>query len=373
MKKILITYNTSHYIYMFRLKLILKLKEAGYDVVAIAPYDEYSKQLQMEGVKYIPVNMDNKGTSPLADLLLIKNLFILYKEIQPDVILHYTIKPNIYGSIAARLVGIPVINNITGLGTVFLRDSAIQKITKFLYKHSFKKVKKVFFQNNDDKSLFLDNSLVDPQKVDLLPGSGVDTRKFIPQNYFNKSKKFRFLLIARVIRDKGIMEYVEAARIIKAKYFDVEFQLLGQLGTINKSAIGKDEVEHWHQEKIINYLGITDDVRKYIADSDCIVLPSYREGTSKTLLEAASMAKPIITTDVPGCNNVVNDGKNGYLCKVKDAIDLADKMETMINLPIEQRELMGSNGREKMINEFEEQIVIQKYLETIKIILEEKK
>lgn len=367
-KTIAIVYNTCHYIYMFRLKLIHKLQEVGYDVIAIAPYDEYSDRLVSEGVKYIPVSIDNKGTSPLADLKLIKNLFTIYKEIKPDIILQYTIKPNIYGSIAAGFAGIPVINNITGLGTVFLNESLLQKITKILYRFSFKKVKKVFFQNSYDKQLFLYNDLVNSSKVDLLPGSGIDTKKFTPQIVAKKNNKFIFLLIARVIRDKGIIEYVEAAKQLIIKYNYVEFQLLGQLGAINKSTINKEEVKSWQNNSIINYLGTVDDVKNNIAQADCIVLPSYREGTSKTLLEAASMAKPIITTDVPGCNNIVSDGVNGLLCKVKDSIDLANKMEMMMNLSTKEREIMGKNGRKKMIDEFEEEIVIQKYLDAIEII-----
>ncbi len=370
-KKIVIVYNTSHYIYLFRRNLIKQLQKKGYKVFAVAPHDEYSTKLKELEVVHLSVNIDNKGTNPKNDLKLIYDLYHIYKSISPDIILHFTIKPNIYGSIAAKFLHIPVINNITGLGTVFLQDSIIQTVTKSLYKFAFKNVSKVFFQNNNDKELFTANNLLDESIVDILPGSGVDTKKFSPVANTQKSTKIVFLLIARVIRDKGIIEYVEAAKIIKEKYTNVEFQLLGQLGSINKSAIGKDEVELWQKDNIINYLGTAEDVRDSIAKADCIVLPSYREGTSKTLLEAASMAKPIITTDVPGCNNVVSDNQNGYLCKVKDYIDLAEKMEKMLNLPVKDREQLGINGRKKMINEFEENIVIQKYLEAINTIMEE--
>lgn len=354
---------------MFRMNLIRQLQETGFKVFAIAPYDEYSEKLKKLGVEYIPVSIDNKGTNPKNDLKLMYDLYNIYKKLSPDCILHFTIKPNIYGSIAARFLKIPVINNITGLGTVFLNDSIIQTITKSLYKFAFKKANKVFFQNDDDKRLFIANNLIDENKVDVLPGSGVDTKKFAPRKNTNKTRKIVFLLIARVIRDKGIIEYVQAAKNIKQKYTDVEFQLLGQLGSINKSAISKDKVDLWQKENIINYLGTSDDVRGFIANADCIVLPSYREGTSKTLLEAASMAKPIIATDVPGCNNIVSDKENGFLCMVKDSVDLMDKIEMMMNLSIEERELMGKHGREKMINEFEEKIVIDKYKNVIKKII----
>lgn len=372
-KSIAIVYNTSHYIYMFRMNLIKHLQERDFKVIAIAPYDEYSSKLEEQGIEYIPISMNNKSTNPKDDIKLIYDLYSIYKAFSPDCILHFTIKPNIYGSMAAQLLQIPVINNITGLGTVFLKDSIIQRITKVLYKFAFMKVEKVFFQNNDDKDFFIVNNLVHNNKVDLLPGSGVDTNKFAPRKKTNKTSEVVFLLIARVIRDKGILEYVDAAKNIKEKYVDVKFQLLGQLGAINKSAIGQDEVEHWQKENIITYLGSTDDVRDSIANADCIVLPSYREGTSKTLLEAASMGKPIITTDVPGCNNVVNDGENGYLCRVKDATDLANKIEMMIKLSSEKREIMGDNGRVKMVNEFKEEIVIRKYLDAINVIIEREK
>lgn len=354
---------------MFRLNLIKILQKSGFRVFAIAPEDKYSIKLKMQGIEYIPVHIDNKGTNPNNDFKLVYDLYNIYKNISPDVILHFTIKPNIYGSIAARILKIPVINNITGLGTVFLNDNILQSITTFLYKLAFSKVEKVFFQNNDDKNLFIQKKIIDKNKVDLLPGSGVDTKKFCPQNKTRTTSDVVFLLVARIIRDKGILEYVEAAKKVKNKYNHVEFQILGQLGSINKGAIKKGEVKLWQKKQIVNYLGEKDDVRESIANADCIVLPSYREGTSKILLEAASMAKPIITTDVPGCNNVVSDGENGFLCKPKDNIGLANKMEKMLRLSVLERKEMGLKGRKKMIDLFEEKIVITKYINSIESIV----
>jgi len=351
------------------MNLITKLQKNGYDIYAIAPRDKYSEKLQNKGITYIPIELDNKGTSPVNDLKFTFSLYKIYKKIQPDCLLHFTIKPNIYGSIAAKYLKIPVINNITGLGTVFLKKTIIQTITKALYKFAFTDVEKVFFQNEDDKALFISNALISEERMDILPGSGIDTNKFSPLPSKESSGKIIFLLIARVIRDKGIVEYVEAAKQLKSKYENVEFQILGQLGAINKSAISNDEVSLWEKKGYIRYLGTTDDVRSKIADATAIVLPSYREGTSKTLLEAASMAKPIVTTDVPGCNNVVENGKNGFLCRVKDPDDLAAKMEKIIKMSKEERERMGNYGRVKMINEFEEKIVIDKYLTSITALI----
>lgn len=367
-KKIIICLNTSWNIYNFRLNLARFLKKADYYVVLVAPYDKYSVILKQE-FEYHDIFMNNKGTNPKEDIKTLIEFYKLYKAIKPDIVLNYTIKPNIYGNIACSLLGIKTINNISGLGTVFIKESLITKVVKSLYKYSLGKSSKVFFQNNDDKQLFIINRLVQENKCDLLPGSGIDTNKFIPLEHEQSDNIFRFLLIARMLWDKGIGEYIEAAKIIKQKYPAVEFQLLGSLDAINTTAISKEQIESWIKEGLVTYLGVTDDVKEYIKKSDCIVLPSYREGTPRTLLESASMAKPLIATDVPGCRDVVDDGINGFLCEVKNAEDLADKMEKMINLNLEERISMGKAGREKMIKEFDESIVISKYLENIKELI----
>jgi len=368
-KKIAIVYNSSYYLYISRLNLIKNLQNKGYKIFVIAPRDDYSDKLIEKGIIYIPITMKNDGTNPFEDLKLLLAFYKIYKKVRPDVVLHFTIKPNIYGSFVANKLNIPVINNITGLGTIFLHDNFIQKLTVVLYKLSFRNVEKIFFQNIYDKNLFISKKIIKSKQSEILPGSGIDINKFSPMIIDKNNDNFVFLLIARVIRDKGIIEYVEAAKIIKKKYKNVEFRLLGQLGVANKTSIPSDEVNNWEKAGFINYLGVRKDVRKEIAMADCIVLPSYREGTSRTLLEAASMAKPIIATDVPGCNNIVEDEINGYLCKVKDANDLAEKMEKMIKLSAETRNKMGAKGRKKMINEFNENIVINKYLTAIDTIL----
>ena len=374
MKKIAISINTSWNIYNFRLGLIKALQEEGFKIYAIAPKDDYSEKLENLGVKHIDIFMNNKGTNPVEDIKTIWEYYKIYKQIKPDVALHYTIKPNIYGTIGAKLAGVKVINNISGLGTVFLNDSLFSKIARNLYKIALKFSNKVFFQNPYDKELFIQNRLVEKNKTDLLPGSGIDTDKFKPLEK-EKKDKFKFLFIARLVRDKGIIEYVEAARIIKnlklkiENYTEVEFQVLGAFYPGNPTAITKEQMEKWVKNGIITYLGVSDNVSEIIKNSDCVVLPSYREGLSRVLLEAASMAKPIITTDTPGCRDVVDDGINGFLCKVKDSKDLANKMEKMLNLSEDERIKMGKAGREKIIKEFDEKIVISKYLSTILTLL----
>jgi len=366
MKKIIIVSNTSWSLFNFRLGIARSLKDSGYKVILIAPYDQYSNRLNEE-FKYYDIYMNNKGTNPKEDFKTTIEFYKLYKKIKPDIVLHYTIKPNIYGTIACDILGIKTVNNIAGLGTLFINQNFVTKIAKFLYKYSQSKADKIFFQNSDDYEMFTNEGLVEKSKCDVLPGSGVNTSKFIPVEYEKVDDKFRFLLIARMLWDKGVGEYVEAAKIIKSKYPHVEFQLLGFLDVINKSAISKEQMQEWVDEGFVNYLGVSDNVKEEIAKADCIVLPSfYREGTPRTLLESASMAKPIITTDNVGCRDVVDGGVNGYLCEVRNAKDLADKMEMMLNLSEDERKAMGEAGRVKMINEFDEGIVIGKYLDTLK-------
>jgi len=368
MKTIAISLNTTWNIFNFRLGLIKALQQEGYKVVAIAPKDEYVDRLEEEKVSCYHIDINNKGTNPIEELKLIYNYIKLYKSINPDVILSYTIKPNIYGSIAAGILNIPAISNISGLGTVFLNDNISSKIARNLYKIGLRFPKKVFFQNSDDRDLFIKYKLVDLQKTDLLPGSGIDTTKFVPVKIKRDDNKIKFLMIARLVGDKGLYEYLDAAKILKHTYTNTEFLLLGAFYPGNPTAITQEGLQKWIDKDIINYLGVSDNVKDEIAKVDCVVLPSYREGLSRVLLEAGSMAKPIVTTDTAGCRDIVTDGVNGYLCKVKDANSLASAMEKIINLDTKDRVKMGSLGREKIVNEFDESIVIDKYIKAMKDI-----
>jgi glycosyltransferase involved in cell wall biosynthesis len=367
-KKVAICLNASWNIYNFRLNLARALKKAGYEVVLIAPYDKYSELLKKE-FEYYDIYMNNKGTNPIEDMKTLLEFFKLFKKIKPDVMLGYTIKPNVYGNMAAHSLGIKTINNIAGLGTLFSNGGILTKIAKFLYKISQKNSSQIFFQNREDYEMFTSENIVDKNKCDILPGSGIDTTKFVPIET-KKDGVFRFLLLSRMLWEKGVGEYVEAAKIIKQKYKNVEFQLLGFLDVSSRSAISKEQMDEWVKEGYVTYLGVSDNVKEIIAKVDCVVLPSYyREGTPRTLLESASMAKPIITTDNVGCRNIVDDEVNGYLCNKKDVNDLIEKMEKMLNLSEEERKKMGEAGREKMIKEFDEKIVIDKYLQAIKELL----
>jgi len=364
--KIVICSNTAWSIFNFRLNLARNLKKEGFEVVLVSPSDEkYSKILEEE-FEYYGIFMNNKGTNPFEDLKTTFEFYKLYKKIKPDVVLNFTIKPNIYGTIACDWLNIKTINNIAGLGYLFVHHNIVTKLAKYLYKYSQQKASKIFFQNREDYKLFTTTKLVDINKCDILPGSGVDTEKFRPQKKEKKDGIFRFLLIARMIWDKGIDEYVRAAKIIKAKYNTVEFLLLGETNVDNPNSIPREEILKWEEENIIKYLGSSDNVKEEIEKADCIVLPSYyREGTPRVLLEASSMEKPIITTNNVGCRDVVDHKETGYICEIKNPKHLAKKMEKMLNLTEEEREIMGKKGREKILKEYDEKIVIQKYLNAI--------
>src|SRR5688572_5993553 len=362
--RIAIVLNTSWNIYNFRMNFITTLLSQGHEVHTIAPVDEYTKHLTQAGCIHHKVTMDSRGANPVKDSALILELFFIYRRIQPDIILHFTIKPNVYGTLAAAMLRIPVVNNVCGLGTVFLKKNLVSAFALLLYKISFRFAHKVYFQNPDDKHLFLEKKLVPVHAVDLLPGSGIDLNKFKPAA-FKRNEKFTFLLISRLITDKGVMEYIEAVRKLRRDGLNACFQVLGAMDTEHKRGIKKEIIQEWIDSGTIDYLGTTDDVRAYIHQADCIVLPSYREGTPRTLLEAASSAKPIITTDVPGCNHVVEDNYNGLLCKLKDANDLADKMKMMASFEDEKLKGFGLNGRTKMELEYDESRVIDKYLTTL--------
>ncbi len=369
MKIVAIVLNSSWQAYNFRLNLAREIKNSGYKVIFIAPYDnKYSEFLKKE-FEFFHIYIDPKGINPIGDFKTLISFYKLYKKIKLDMVLNFTIKPNIYSSIISKILGIKSINNITGLGTVFIKKSIVTTIVKLLYKISLSCCSKVFFQNNDDKSLFLKNKLVSEKKCGLIPGSGVDTKKFTPILNKIENTNLKFLVVARVLRDKGIYEYIDAIKIIKSKYENIDFQLLGEVGVQNKTAISEEELNEWVNQGLVDYLGTSDKVQNILKNVNCVILPSYREGTPRSLLEAASMEKPIITTNVVGCKEVVEDGVNGYLCEVRSSEDLARKIEMFINLPCEKKLDMGKEGRKKMLNEFSESIVIKEYLDSIKEIL----
>lgn len=373
-KKIIINVNSAWNLFNFRAGLIVELIEAGYEVVAVAPSDDNVPKLKLLGCRFVELEMDNQGTNPFRDLLLLWRYGKLLLNEKPDLCLFYTVKPNIFGSLASTFCGVPFINNVAGLGAVFISGGWLKKLVKTLYRVALKKSIKVFFQNKEDLELFIENKLINSKIADVLPGSGVNLNYFSPiqtNTFASENSSFKFLLIARMLKDKGVVEYVKAAQLLKESGFKAEFYLLGFLEVQNPAAISTEQMNAWVRDGFVNYLGSSDDVRVHIANADCIVLPSYREGTPRSLLEAAAMAKPIITTNAVGCKEVVDDGENGMLCEVKNSVDLALKMKQMLMLTEDQRKLMGQKGRLKMEKEYDEKIVIQKYLQTIALALKD--
>ena len=368
-KRVVIALNAVWNLINFRASLVRSLVAEGYEVVVIAPLDDYVVHLAELGCRYVPLPMDNKGTHPGRDLFLLWQFFRLLREEKPAIYMGYTIKPNIYGSIAAHMLKVPVINTIEGLGAVFMHETWLTQLVRSLYRLSLSRSSKVYFLNNDDLTLFVSDNLVSKASADRLPGIGVDLNRFVPVPLPDKIP-LRFLLIARMLWDKGVGEFVEAARILKKQGANAEFCLLGFLDVQNPTAISRQQMDEWIAEGVIRYLGVSDNVAEEIALADCVVLPSYyREGTPRTLLEAAAMARPIVTTDSVGCRDVVDDGINGYLCQPRDATDLADKIFRIVALSRAERAAMGLCGRKKMEQEFDEKIVIGKYLAAIEEVL----
>jgi glycosyltransferase involved in cell wall biosynthesis len=323
--RVMIGLNAAWNFANFRGGLIRALVAAGYEVVAVAPPDDHVQRVRDLGARFVPLPMDTRGRHPGRDLLLLWRLLRLMLAERPAVYLGYTIKPNIYGSLVARLLGVPVINNITGLGEVFSRGGPVTRMVRGLYKVALKRSHTVFFQNKEDLDLFVMADLVRPGAAALLPGSGVDTRHFAPAPLPN-GPRLRFLLVGRLLWEKGIAEYVEAARALQAAGVAADCALLGFVDDGNPASVSTAHIQAWAAQGLVLFLGVSDDVRTQIREADCVVLPSYyREGTPRSLLEAAAMARPLVTTDAIGCRDVVDDGVNGYLCRQRDAADRATR------------------------------------------------
>ena len=370
---ILIVSNNVWTIYKFRKEMIIRLIELGYKVSFLATFDnqKYVDDLESIGANFVSIRFDRKGLNPVSDIYSFFLLLFAYFRLKPSLVIHYTIKPNIYGGWAARIINVPYVGMITGVGNVFISGSEIlKKIVMKMYKFSLSHSKLVWFTNHSDQDMFVNNHIVNKNRSGIVPGSGVDTLHFSPLNTNTSNNKFVFLMIARLQGPKGIYEYIEAAKSLRVKIGSkVEFQVLGGIDSKNPDALSLSEVIEFHNQKIINYLGETDDVKDYIGNSDCVVLPSYREGLSTTLVEAASMKKPLITSDVPGCHDVVIDNYNGYLCKPKNHRDLEAKMMLMYQTSREKRQEFGLNGRKIVEDNFDKGKLVDYQVKEIMKIL----
>lgn len=360
MKKIMIICNYLVGLMSFRKELIEKLLKEKNEVIILAPKHKFSVDFEKMGCTFIPVEMESRGTNPIKDLKLMNDYKKIIKKYKPDIVLTYTIKPNVYAGYVCGRLGIPYIANVTGLGTSVEQPGLLQKITIFLYKIGLKKTKCVFFQNKDNMDFMLKHKTI-KGVYKLIPGSGVNLKHhtLIP---YPKDDTIRFLFISRILYEKGIEEYFEVAKYIKNKYPNTEFHILGKCDDEKYSKMIRDLEEN----DIVIYHGLVDDVREYHKISNCTIHPSfYPEGMSNVLLESCAAGRPIITTNRPGCKEIVEDGINGYIIDCKDTDALKAKVEKFINLPLKEKENMGLNAREKVEREFDRNIVINEYLKEI--------
>ena len=352
-----------------REKLSRTLVESGYDVTILTTGTaDDLEQAKQKGFKVIDVKGSTQN--PFDIITYMKNLKKAMKTSGTEVCLTFTIRPAIWGNVVTRQLKIPTITNITGIGPLFARKNIAYRAARTLYKFVLQKTARIFFQNYDDLNIFLEKKFVKPERAERIPGSGIDYQYYTPLPGREKDNKFIFLFISRLVKDKGILEYVEAAAMLKKELPETEFHVLGPvwLQNLKDNTVTEAEIKQWVEKGTITYLGDAKDVRPHIAAADCIVLPSYREGTSNVLLEASSMERPCITCNTTGCKEIVDDGITGFLCKVQDAKDLAEKMKMMYNLTAEQRIEMGIKARQKVIKEFDKQIVIDAYLKAIEKI-----
>ena len=363
-RRIVLSANSDWNIANFRAGLIRGLRSAGYEPVVIAPPDPAADgRMRAMALRRIAIDVERSGLNPLADLRLFRRYRRLLKQLRPAAYLGFTIKPNIYGSMAAASLGMPALPNVSGLGTAFMRSGPLQQLVIALYRFGFRRVPVVFFQNGEDRDLFVERRIVPRERTQVLPGSGVDLERFAPQPLPDGPPTF--LLIGRMLRDKGIVEFADAARSLRQALPEARFQLLGPIDEANRSAISRSQIDAWVAEGVVEYLGTTDDVRPFITGASVVVLPSYREGLPRSLLEAAAMSRPLVATDVPGCRQLVDDGVNGFLCSVRDAASLAEAMQRLAALPGPRQAQMGEAARRKVQEQFSEERVVEAYLEAL--------
>jgi glycosyltransferase involved in cell wall biosynthesis len=371
-KKIAIVANTTWNIYNFRMPLIRALETQGHQVVVIAPLDEYIVYLnQLRYTTHQPIkHLARKGRNPLSEMRLIFEFLRIFRKEKPDLVINYTIKPNIYGNWAAVLSGISSICVVTGLGYSFIHNGITNQISQKLYQFSFRKATKVIFENEDDCALFINDKICTVEQGIAVKGCGVDTNFFKPQKPKlpqNEQKVFTF--IGRLLYDKGVEEFVKAARLVKKEFPEAVFWIAGELDHDNPAAVPEEILSQWIENQHIKYIGHVQDIRPVIEDSDIIVLPSYREGMPRVILEALAVGKPVITTDTAGCRETVEEGKNGFLVPVKNVPELAESMRECCRLSTERLLAMGQFSRNKALLEFDEKIIVNRFMEIINEIL----
>lgn len=349
----------------FRRDLIVQMVRDGVEVFATTAPDDRVDELRALGVNWEPLPVDPKGTNPLADLGLVWRLSRVFRRWRPDCVLLFTVKPVIYGAIAARMSGVPSIATITGLGAAFINENWVTRIIRGLYRVALRWPAQVLFQNREDLAYFLSERMVRRELTGLVAGSGVDLQHYSVAPFPDRRGGIVFLYVGRMLWDKGLAEYVAAARILRTRIGNARFAMLGQVGVSNPAAIEQSTIDQWVAEGVVEYWGATDDVRPFVAKAHCVVLPSYREGLPRSLLEGAAMGRPLVATDAVGCREVLTDGQNGYSCAVRDPESLASALRRLAELDEEVFLDMAQASRAKVVHEFAKERVIATYAEAI--------
>lgn len=367
MSRILFLVNHDVGIYNFRLEVIQRILSEGHHVIISSPYGERIDDLINEGCQYEAIEFARHGMNPVKEAALIAKYIKQIKKIKPDVVLSYTVKPNVYGGIACSITKTPYIANITGLGTAIENGGAIQKLLCLLYKMGLKNAHKIFFQNTSNEEFFASKNLYKEKHL-IIPGSGVNLQRYSVLDYPSDTEAVKFLMIARIMRDKGIDEYLSAAEAIKEKYPKTEFHICGFCEQEYES-----KIEDIISRGTIVYHGMVPNVREVLQNMHCTVLPSYHEGMANVLLESASCGRPVIATDIPGCRETFDNGVSGIACEAKSAESLIAAIEKFLSLSHEEKEQMGKAGRIKMEKCFDRQIVVEAYMKQINSILNKKR
>lgn len=358
-RKVVIIANNSGGLYDFRNDLIKELLRRNNEIVALTPFDDKVKELQQMGVKLINTPINRRGINPIEDIKLFFKYCSILKEESPNHVITYTIKPNIYGGLASRVLRLPYAANITGIGTAFQKENFVKKLVVFLYKLALKKAKTVFFENQGNLKLFVQEKIAKQEKCCLLNGAGVNLEKFSYTPY-PSDEEVHFLFMGRIMKEKGIDELLWAARKIKEEHPTVQFDVLG-----NMEDDYREIIDEACSEGIINYYGYQSDVRPFIEKCHCFVLPSYHEGMANTNLESAAMGRPLITSDIHGCKEALLEEVSGYLVQKANSEDLYQKIKQFLELSFEEKEKMGLSSRKYMENTFDKKKVVECTLEEL--------
>lgn len=360
--------NSAWNVLNFRMNLVRALRAEGLAPVALVPPGDGEEELIRAGVTVQTLPMSAEETSPLSGFMLVVGYIQALRRIRPAAFLGFTPKPNIFGSMAASALNIPVINNVTGLGTAFIHGGVLGSLVPRLYRMALCRSKRVFFHNEEDRDLFIKQRLVRREQAEVIPGSGIDLEHFRATPLPGKEGRLVFLFIGRLLWEKGVGEFVESARMVRTQFSGTRFQMLGAADE-GKRGVPAAEITRWKTEGLVEYLGTTPDVRSYIAEADCVVLPSYREGMPRVLLEAAAMGRLLIGADVPGCRQIVREGQTGFLAEPRSAASLAERMIDIIRLAPVERKRMAAKARQVVEAEFSEELVNNAYLTALSSIV----